>query len=70
MANLGVGIQPIPRQKLTAEKLAAAIKIATSDETMKERSRILGQKITAENGVKKAVEIINSHLSAHNIISG
>ncbi|NET75554.1 glycosyltransferase [Okeania sp. SIO1F9] len=66
VANLGVGTQPIPRQKLTAEKLAAAITIATSDETMKELSRILGQKISGENGVKKAVEIINSHLSSHN----
>ena len=66
VANLGVGTKPIPRQELTAEKLAAAIKIATSDETMKNRARILGKKITAENGVEKAVEIIHAHLSAYN----
>ncbi|NES79111.1 MULTISPECIES: glycosyltransferase [unclassified Okeania] len=65
LANLGVGTQPIPRQELTAERLASAITIATSDETMKDRARILGQKIRAENGVKNAVEIINSHLSSH-----
>ncbi len=66
VANLGVGTQPILRQELTAEKLTAAIKIATSDEAMKEKARILGQKISAENGVKQAVEIIHSHLSTHN----
>lgn len=65
VADLGVGTQPIPRQELTADKLADAIKTVVSDETMKERARILAEKIAAENGVQKAVEIINSYLPNH-----
>lgn len=61
VAALGVGPQPIPRQKLTAERLANAIQIAVSDATMQQRAAELGAKIQAEDGVARAVEIINQN---------
>jgi UDP:flavonoid glycosyltransferase YjiC (YdhE family) len=61
VAALGVGPQPIPRQKLTAARLANAIQIAVSDAAMQQRAAELGTKIQAENGVARAVEIINKN---------
>jgi len=58
VADLGVGPAPIPRQKLTAERLAQAIQIAVTDKTMRQRAVDLGSKIQAEDGVGNAVEII------------
>lgn len=62
MASLGVGTSPILRKDLTAEKLVAAIRTATSDEAMKARARVLGEKIRSEDGVARAVEIFHRHL--------
>ncbi len=53
-----MGPDPIPRQKLTAEKLAQAIEIAATDEAMGRRARELGHKIQAEDGVATAVPLI------------
>lgn len=58
IADLGVGPAPIPRQKLTSERLAQAIQIAVTDKTMRQRAVDLGAKIRAEYGVTRAVEII------------
>ena len=56
MAGLGVGPLPAPRAKLTAERLAEAIRQATTDAGMRERARSWGEKIRAEDGVGRAVE--------------
>ena len=56
--QLGVGPQPIPRKKLTSDKLAGAIKQAVTDPAMKLKAQILGEQLRSENGVKKAIEII------------
>jgi UDP:flavonoid glycosyltransferase YjiC (YdhE family) len=58
IADLGVGPAPIPRQKLTDERLAQAIQIAITDKAMRQRAADLGSKIQAEDGVACAVEII------------
>jgi sterol 3beta-glucosyltransferase len=58
VAKLGVGPKPIPRRKLTIEKLAKAIRLATTDETMRQRASDLGSKIQTENGVDSAVAAI------------
>ncbi|HSG45608.1 MAG TPA: glycosyltransferase, partial [Anaerolineales bacterium] len=58
VTELGVGPQPIPRKKLTAEQLAAAITIATTDQNMRARAATLGKRIRAEDGVARAIEII------------
>ena len=56
--ELGVGPQPIPRRKLTVERLAIAIQQATTDQTMRQRSADLGAKIRAEDGVARAVAVV------------
>ena len=56
VAGLGVGPPPIPRARLSAERLTEAIRQATTDAEMIERARSLGEKIRAEDGVKRAVD--------------
>jgi sterol 3beta-glucosyltransferase len=56
--NLGVGPAPVPRNRLTAEKLATAIHLATSDPAIATRAATLGQKIRNENGIARAVAAI------------
>ena len=60
---LGAGPRPIPRDELTAERLAAAIETATSDGAMRARAAEVGQKIQAERGVEEAVAIVNRYLA-------
>lgn len=59
---LGLGPDPIPRKKLTADRLASAIRIAVSDTVMKRRASEAGVAIRAENGVENAVEIIRRYV--------
>jgi UDP:flavonoid glycosyltransferase YjiC (YdhE family) len=59
---LGVGPAPIQRKALTAERLAQAITIATQDAAMRQRAVALGEKIRSEDGVSRAVEIIEDWL--------
>lgn len=56
---LGVGPEPIPQKRLTADALAAVIQMATSDTAMQARAAELGERIRAEDGVANAVEIVN-----------
>jgi sterol 3beta-glucosyltransferase len=64
VARLGVGPEPIIRRKLTIERLAEAIRIATGDEGVKGRAKALGERIRAENGVEKAVQIVEGYLNS------
>jgi UDP:flavonoid glycosyltransferase YjiC (YdhE family) len=59
VADLGVGTKPIPRKRLTAEKLADAIREAVTNEDMRQRAEKLGKQIQTENGIECAVEIFN-----------
>jgi sterol 3beta-glucosyltransferase len=63
VAVLGVGPAPIPQRKLTAGRLAEAIRIAVSDDGMRERAATLGEVIRREDGVECAIEHINRHLA-------
>lgn len=56
VAGLGVGPRPIPRAKLSVERLAGAIRQATTDAGMMEKARLLGERIRAENGIQRAVD--------------
>jgi sterol 3beta-glucosyltransferase len=56
--KLGVGPAPIPRKTLTAERLAQAIQEAVTDQNMRQRAADLGSKIQAEDGIARALEII------------
>ncbi len=59
---LGVGPDPIPRGRLTAEKLAYAIRVAVTHEPMRRRAAAVGAQIRAEDGVGEAVRIIQRAL--------
>ena len=59
--TLGVGPKPIPFRKLSVARLAEALTIATTDKLMRQRAIVLGEKIRAEDGIKKTVEIISRY---------
>jgi UDP:flavonoid glycosyltransferase YjiC (YdhE family) len=65
VTELGAGPPPISQKQLTAERLATAIRTATSDEIMKASARALGEKIRAEDGVARAVEVFHRYLPSH-----
>jgi len=64
IAELGVGPKPIPRKRLSQERLAAAIHTAASDESMRRRAHALGECIRTENGVARAVEVFHRCLQS------
>ncbi|MCG8553454.1 MAG: glycosyltransferase, partial [Desulfobacterales bacterium] len=59
---LGAGCQPIAQKRLTAEKLAAAIKHVLSNPVLQANAETLGEKIRCENGIGNAVEIIEKFM--------
>ena len=58
IADLGVGTKPIPRKKLTAERLANAIQQVMINEDMRRRAAKLGKQIQTEDGIVASIEII------------
>jgi sterol 3beta-glucosyltransferase len=59
VAHLGSSPLPIPQIKLTAEKLADAIKYAITNKNVQQRASSIGAAIRAENGVERAVKLIS-----------
>ena len=57
VAKLGVGPEPIPRKKLTVERLAKAIEKSLNDQKMRQRAADLGLKIQAEDGAGKQLKL-------------
>ncbi|MFN8443037.1 MAG: glycosyltransferase [Caldilineaceae bacterium] len=55
---LGVGPRAIPRKQLTSEKLAAAIQQGLASPTMRQNVQRLSLQISAEDGIGKAMELI------------
>jgi sterol 3beta-glucosyltransferase len=60
VAASGAGPAPIPQKKLTAAGLAAAIREATRNAAMRQRAAAIGAAIRAEDGVQRAVELIEA----------
>jgi sterol 3beta-glucosyltransferase len=56
--DLGVGPAPIPRKKLTGDRLAEAISEAVTNQVIRRQANELGQQIRNENGIKNAVTIV------------
>jgi UDP:flavonoid glycosyltransferase YjiC (YdhE family) len=56
--QLGVGPDPIPRKHLSADRLAAALQEATSSASYRKHATELGKRISDEDGVSNAVELI------------
>ena len=62
--SLGVGSQPIPHKKLTAEKLAAAIREVTTSQSIRQNAAALGEKLRLEDGVATAIAMIEQYTAA------
>jgi len=63
VVRLGVGPKAIPRKRMTAEKLGAAIATAVTDENIQARAAALGERIRTEDGVEKAIEVVERGLA-------
>jgi sterol 3beta-glucosyltransferase len=61
---LGLGPAPISNNRLDAANLSHAIRETLADSAMRDRARTLGEKLRAENGVRRAVDIIEERLRA------
>ncbi len=64
VAALGAGPRPIPQRRLTAAALAEAIAAAVGDPAMRARAAALGEAIRAEDGVARAVALIEARAAA------
>jgi len=62
VAGLGVGPAPIPRQRLTEERLAHALAQATTQPALGERAAQLGALIGQEHGTAQALDQIHRAL--------
>lgn len=62
--DLGVGPAPLPQKKLTADALAAAIGRAATDNGIRQKAQVLGQKLQAEDGAGVAVQVIQEKVGA------
>jgi UDP:flavonoid glycosyltransferase YjiC (YdhE family) len=60
--RLGVSPAPIPRRKLSSERLHEAIALAVTHPGIAERAAALGERIRQESGVERAVEEFAHHL--------
>jgi sterol 3beta-glucosyltransferase len=58
--QLGVGPKPIRQSRLTVDTLAEGICMATQNESMQHRAEELGTKIRSEDGVARAIGIVNA----------
>jgi sterol 3beta-glucosyltransferase len=63
LRQLGVATRAIPHAKLTPGALAAALRQALDDPEMRTRARDLGARIRVEDGLSRAVDVIERHLS-------
>jgi UDP:flavonoid glycosyltransferase YjiC (YdhE family) len=61
VAALGVGPRPILRRRLTVDNLAEAIRCTVSDTEMRTRAAELGERIQAEDGIARAVAVIEQN---------
>ena len=66
VVKLGVGPHAPGIKQLTAEKLAEAINSAVNDSALRARAAAFGEKIRAENGIARALEIIERHVAHFN----
>jgi UDP:flavonoid glycosyltransferase YjiC (YdhE family) len=62
--QLGTSPAPVPRALLTAERLGKAMSRAVNDSAMNLRAAEVGRRIRAEDGVGRAVELIDRYYAA------
>ncbi len=54
--------KPLPRKELTAEKLAKALQQVIGNQAVRENAKQVGEQIRTENGVEKAVMMIERYI--------
>jgi UDP:flavonoid glycosyltransferase YjiC (YdhE family) len=57
-ATLGAGPQPLPYHKLTAERLAMALRAAVDTPAFQSGAAAIGRKLRAESGIERAATLI------------
>jgi UDP:flavonoid glycosyltransferase YjiC (YdhE family) len=67
--ELGAGPAPIPARRLTADRLADAIRL-TDGRRMRRSAATLGAQIRAEHGVDAAVEVLHQYVGLCNAVTG
>lgn len=63
LAELGVGVPPIPYRKLSPDRLASAIRHLMQDPEIAARAKQLGAVLNAENGPSTAARVIMAALA-------
>ncbi|MCF8256239.1 MAG: glycosyltransferase [Flavobacteriales bacterium] len=63
----GVGARPLNRMDVHPKILASAIGSAVTSEAMKKKAAHLGEEMSQENGVQRAVALIEVHLGLHTV---
>ena len=58
LKRLGVAGDTLQRKSLTAQKLAKGITFVLNDPTMPEKAAAIGHAMTREDGVKKAIQLV------------
>jgi sterol 3beta-glucosyltransferase len=58
VSAMGLGPAPVPRHKLSVERLAEAIEVAVSDGAMRARAAAMARKLARERGVDEAVRAL------------
>ncbi len=62
----GAGPKPIPRKKLTADKLAKAIQKTVNDSTMRSKTAEIGNGISTEDGIAEAIKVVERIIKLKN----
>ena len=62
--RLAVAPPPVPRRRLTADRLAVALRAVTSDPPLRARAAAVGARIRDEDGVSAATHASRRHLQA------
>ncbi len=60
--ELGAAAAPIPRRRLTAERLAKALREVLGSPAMRARALELGEQISQEEGIARALEVFDSYM--------
>jgi UDP:flavonoid glycosyltransferase YjiC (YdhE family) len=63
VAELGVGVAPLPRRKLSVAPLAERLEQLLGDRSIQARAAALGEQIRAERGVETAVAWIGRFIA-------
>lgn len=61
VVKAGVGLCVGSGQRLRAKRLAAAMETAVTDPTLRQRAKTFGDIIRAENGIGRAIQLIENH---------